>query len=159
MRFVRQDEVKVGQHDVHQLIDETLSGFLEHELTVSNVQVVRNFCANMPLIITDGNQLKQALLNIINNANDAITPPGVITLATAHSGGEIRIAISDTDKGIAPGEMEKLLLPFYTTKEVGEGTGLGLSVSYGIVRQLDGSIDVESTPGRGSTFTVRLPAK
>ena len=159
LRFVRQDEVKVGQHDVHQLIDETLSGFLEHELTVSNIQVVRNYCDNMPLMTTDGNQFKQVLLNIINNANDAITVPGTITLTTEHAAGEICIAISDTGKGIAPGEMEKLFLPFYTTKEVGEGTGLGLSVSYGIIRQLGGTIDVESTPGRGSTFTIRLPAR
>jgi two-component system NtrC family sensor kinase len=157
LSFVRQSDVKTGQHDIHGLLDEILSGFIERELSVSNIEVVRKYRDDMPLITTDGNQLKQVILNIINNARDAITPPGTITIATGFENSEVFIAISDTGVGITPEQMEKIFLPFYTTKEVGQGTGLGLSVSYGIIGNLGGTIDVDSTCGEGSTFTIRLP--
>jgi signal transduction histidine kinase len=156
---VRQSEVKMHPHNIHDLLDEILSGFLEREFTVSNIQVVRQYCEDMPAITTDGNQFRQVVLNIINNARDAIIPPGTITLATRCENSEVCVVISDTGKGIAPGQMDKIFLPFYTTKEVGHGTGLGLSVSYGIIRNLGGTIEVESTPEIGSTFTIRLPNK
>jgi two-component system NtrC family sensor kinase len=157
LSFVRQSPVDMGRHNIHGLLEEILSGFLEHELAVSNIKIVRNYCDNMPLVATDANQFKQVVLNIVNNARDAITPPGAITITTLCENGQVQIAISDTGKGITPDQMEKIFLPFYTTKDVGKGTGLGLSVSYGIIRHLGGDIQVESTPGEGSTFTIRLP--
>jgi two-component system NtrC family sensor kinase len=98
------------------------------------------------------------LLNIIKNGMDALeSRPGKITIVTTGGGSALTIAISDTGKGMDREQLENIFVPFFTTKEVGKGTGLGLSVSYGIVRSLGGTIDVESTPGEGSTFTLILP--
>jgi two-component system NtrC family sensor kinase len=112
----------------------------------------------IPQVTTDENQLQQVLLNIINNGVDALDEqPGRITISTRYQRQNLYIAITDTGKGMPPEQKEKIFLPFYTTKEVGKGTGLGLSVSYEIIKGLGGIIEVESTPGRGSTFTIMLP--
>jgi len=94
---------------------------------------------------------------MINNAVDAINPPGRITISTVCKDETFDIAIEDTGIGMTQDQMEKIFLPFYTTKSVGEGTGLGLSVSYGIIKNLRGNIEVESVPGKGSIFTIKLP--
>ena len=133
-------------------------GFYERELAVSNITIKKKYCQQTPEIITDANQFKQVLLNIINNAKDAIKPPGKITIATNIEDKLISISITDTGKGISKEEMGRIFLPFYTTKEVGKGTGLGLSVSYGIIKNLGGKIEVESIPGKGSTFKIILPS-
>jgi len=124
----------------------------------SGIEVVKHYTAEHPGIVTDGNQIKQVFLNILKNAADAIEPPGRITIATARAGDEISVSIADTGRGIGAEAIERIFLPFYTTKEIGKGTGLGLSVSVGIVRSQGGRILVESLPGKGSVFTVRLPS-
>jgi two-component system NtrC family sensor kinase len=127
-------------------------------MEVSNIEIVRKYGAGIPQMKTDGNQLQQVILNIINNGIDALEGnSGRISIATTRDRGDIRIALSDTGKGIRPEDMENIFVPFYTTKEVGKGTGLGLSVSYGIVKSLGGTIEVESVPGKGSTFSIVLP--
>jgi two-component system NtrC family sensor kinase len=99
-------------------------------------------------------------LNLLNNARDAIGQgPGTIAIETSFDGEAARIAVTDSGKGIPAEDLGKIFMPFYSTKEVGKGTGLGLSVSYGIVKSLGGSVDVESTPGKGSTFTIVLPIR
>jgi two-component system NtrC family sensor kinase len=156
--FVRKTEVDLGEHDIHGLIDEVVDGLLRHEMEVSNIEIVRKYGDGIPRMKTDGNQLQQVILNIINNGIDALEGnSGRISIATTRDGSNIRIALSDTGKGIKPEEMENIFVPFYTTKEVGKGTGLGLSVSYGIVKSLGGTIEVESVPGKGSTFSIVLP--
>ena len=99
-------------------------------------------------------------MNIILNAVDAMNGIGRLVLATRESdaAGFIDISISDTGSGIPPENLDRVFDPFFTTKGVGHGTGLGLSVSYGIVQNHGGDIAVSSTPGSGATFTVSLPA-
>ena len=157
LSFVRKGDVELKRHNIHNLINEIVDDLIGHEMFVSNIEIIKKYCNDMPEILTDGNQLKQVFLNIINNAADAITPPGRIIISTSITQKCINVEISDTGKGISPENMDKILLPFFTTKEVGKGTGLGLSVSYGIIKNFGGKIDVKSILGIGSTFTISLP--
>ncbi|MFD2649107.1 sensor histidine kinase [Devosia albogilva] len=103
--------------------------------------------------------LEQVLINLITNAADAMehSPVRVLSIGTAEAEGQVEIAVTDTGAGVAAGDLPNLFDPFYSTKEAGRGLGLGLSISYGLVRDLGGSISVESRPGHGAAFTVRLP--
>jgi signal transduction histidine kinase len=116
--------------------------------------------SNGPLSIeVDPHQLSQVVINLILNAKDAVSNDGVITVSTArNSNGGVEIAVKDNGAGIPREMMDKIFDPFFTTKEPGKGTGLGLSVSQRIVQIFDGSISVESEPGKGTTFRVTLPA-
>jgi len=135
-----------------------VDGILGQEIAVSNIEIVKNYHQNLPRLVTDGNQIQQVLLNIINNGIDALRDqPGKITITASLANNNIHISLADTGKGMAPEQMSKIFMPFYTTKEVGKGTGLGLSVSYGIIKSLGGNIEVESEPGKGSKFTIILP--
>ncbi len=159
LKFVRKSDVDLKPQNVHSLLDDVVDGILGDELSVSNTEIIRNYDPQIPEIITDGNQLQQVILNIINNASDAIGGrPGRITIETKLDR-DVYIAISDTGCGMTADQMNQVFMPFFTTKEVGKGTGLGLSVSYGIVKNLGGTIMVESEYGRGSTFTIVLPVK
>ncbi len=159
LAFVRRSGLDLKQHDVHQLIDGVVDGLVGREMIVSNIEVRREYGDEIPHISTDGNQLQQVLLNLLNNASDAIgNRPGTITIRTSLEDGNVRIALADSGMGIPPENLERIFIPFFTTKETGKGTGLGLSVSYGIVKSLGGRIEVESTVGKGSTFTIALPA-
>jgi two-component system NtrC family sensor kinase len=157
LSFVRQDDIELKQHNINDIIDDLVEGFFERELTVSNIEIVKHFQKALPHITTDSNQFRQVILNIINNAVDAITAPGRITIATSFDGEFIIIAITDTGKGIKEEDINKIFMPFFTTKEVGKGTGLGLSVSYGIIKNLGGNIEVESIYKKGTTFKIKLP--
>jgi two-component system NtrC family sensor kinase len=157
--FVRKTGFDLKPHNVHKLIDGVVDGLLGSEMAVSNIEIKREYGSNLPELITDGNQLQQVFLNIINNAIDALEgKPGKITIATSTNKDSIKVTVSDTGKGIPPEYLPRMFMPFFTTKEVGKGTGLGLSVSYGIIKNLGGKIEVDSTPGRGSVFTISLPA-
>ena len=158
LRFVRRTDIYLKQHDIHRLIDEVVDGLLGHEMTVSNIEVTRDYSDDVPELITDGNQLEQVLLNILNNAVDAMADrPGRISIVTKRVDNKVLISLSDTGRGMSQQQLENIFVPFYTTKEVGKGTGLGLSVSYGIIESLGGKIEVESSLGQGSTFTIVLP--
>lgn len=157
LSFVRKGDVELKHHNIHTLLNEIVDDLLGHEMFVSNIEIIKKYCDTMPLILIDGNQIKQVFLNIINNAADAITPPGKIIISTSNNVKSIKIEIADTGKGIEAEIIDKIFLPFFTTKEVGKGTGLGLSVSYGIIKNFGGKIDVKSTPGKGTTFTITLP--
>jgi two-component system NtrC family sensor kinase len=158
LSFVRKTDIRVEPQDLHQLLDELVDGFWVRDMAGSGIEVTKHYAEERILVVTDGNQLRQVLLNILKNAADAIRPPGRIVVTTARAGDEISVSVADTGRGISAEEMGRIFQPFYTTKEVGKGTGLGLSVSLGIVRSLGGRILVESLPGRGSVFTVRLPS-
>jgi two-component system NtrC family sensor kinase len=160
LRFVRKTEVDLKKQDVHDIINGVVDGLLGPEFAVSNIKVVREYGDDLPPILTDANQLQQVFLNIINNAVDAIGKgPGTITVSTRRDNRHLLVAISDTGCGMTHEQMEQLFVPFFTTKEVGKGTGLGMSISYGIMKSLGGNIEVESEVGKGTTFTVRLPIR
>ncbi len=158
--FVRKTDFDLKKHDIHKLIDGVIDGLLGREIAVSNVRIERDYDNSIPEITTDGNQLQQVILNMVNNSIDAIgKKPGRITVKTEKPDSQIRIDISDTGNGMTREQLDKIFLPFYTTKEVGKGTGLGLSVSYGILKSLGGKIEVQSAPGKGSTFSILLPIR
>ncbi len=159
LQFVRKTEVDLREQDIHDLIDEVTDGLLGHELAVSNVEIIKDYGRDLSTVTTDRAQLQQVLLNLLNNAVDALNGPGRITIATALRDSHLHLSVSDTGEGMTPEHMERIFQPFFTTKEVGKGTGLGLSVSYAIVKGMGGRIDVRSTPREGSTFTIVMPIR
>jgi two-component system, NtrC family, sensor kinase len=111
----------------------------------------------LPLLSGDAGQLQQAIIALATNAVDAMPLGGTLTISARHEGEKVLVEVSDTGVGIAPENIAKIFEPFFTTKEVGRGTGLGLAVCYGILTEHGGSLDVQSTPGVGTTFTITLP--
>lgn len=157
--FVRKAPIKPERHDVNTLIDEVVVGLLGAEMRVSNIEIIRDYQPDLPPIMTDRHQFQQVLLNLLNNAVDAIEGRGSIMVSTSLEQNKLEITVTDTGKGMTREQLDKIFLPFYTTKEVGKGTGLGLSVSYEIIKGMGGTISVESKPVKGSEFTIRLPFK
>jgi two-component system NtrC family sensor kinase len=145
--------------DVHTILDEVINGLKAREFKVEDIEIKRRYEPKLPKVLLDSDQIRQVFLNIINNAGDAISGPGTITISTAEEEGYVRVTIQDTGRGMSSEQMGKIFDPFYTTKEVGKGTGLGLSVSLSIVESMGGSITAQSLPGEGSSFTVLLPMK
>jgi hypothetical protein len=143
--------------DVNRVLDDTLQ-LLEPQLRQSRIEIVRNYDAALPAAYGNGGKLQQVFTNLILNARDAIPDGGCITLTTATEDNEsVIIHIADDGIGIAPENVARIYDPFFTTKGVGRGTGLGLAVSYGIVQEHSGHIAVNSAPGRGTTFRIIIP--
>lgn len=154
--FSRLDSSDWVWADLHAGLESTLN-VVWNELKFK-AEVVREF-GTLPLVQCLPSQLNQVFMNMLVNAAQAIAERGRITLRSGQQGDQVWISIADTGAGIAPELMTKIFDPFFTTKPVGKGTGLGLSVSYGIVQKHGGRIDVESTAGEGTTFTIWLPVK
>jgi two-component system, NtrC family, sensor kinase len=156
--FSRQREPKVEPVDVNRLLDATLKLF-ENQYLFHNIEVVKNYSDRLKPIEADQSQLQQVFMNIILNAADAMKGKGLLTLETGESAEEgfVEVSVTDTGCGIPPENITRIFDPFFTTKGVGHGTGLGLSVSYGIVQRHNGDISVSSAPGVGTTFTLTLP--
>ncbi|MGB8509023.1 MAG: ATP-binding protein, partial [Pyrinomonadaceae bacterium] len=142
--------------DVHRVLDDTLQ-LLEPQFRQSRIELVREYAPELPAVFGNAGKLQQVFTNLLLNARDAIPESGRIRLRTAlGEDDEITIEISDDGIGIAPENIARIYDPFFTTKGVGKGTGLGLAVSYGIVQEHYGHIFVESAPGQGTTFRVTL---
>jgi CheY-like chemotaxis protein len=134
----------------------------EYDLRANRIRVVRNLQEDLPRTMLDFNQVQQVLLNLIHNAQQAMTAhrgEGTLTVMTRDVGGALQLRIIDDGPGIARDALPRIFDPFFTTKPVGEGTGLGLSISYGIVRDHGGRIWAESEPGRGATLVVEVPIR
>jgi len=143
--------------NVNRVLDDTLQ-LLEPQLRQSQIEIVRDYDSQLPPAYGNGGKLQQVFTNLILNARDAIPDGGRITLSTATEDDEsVIINVSDTGIGIAPENVARIYDPFFTTKGVGRGTGLGLAVSYGIVQEHSGHINVQSAPGRGTIFRITLP--
>jgi histidine kinase len=138
-------------------------------LEVRGVEIVLDLDERLPKVFADSNRLEQVFIDLVINARDAMetkrakaigsaTSNNVLTVRSYREGDQVVVTISDTGIGIPRDIRDKIFEPFFTTKEVGGGTGLGLSISYGIVKDYNGAIEVESVEGRGSTFTVAFPA-
>ena len=154
-----EDFAHVGENawrraDLHQGLDSTLD-IVASELR-GKATVEKQYGAVPPIHCMPA-QLNQVFFNLLLNAGQAIAERGVITIRTGVEAGMAWVAIADSGAGIAPQHLNRIFEPFFTTKPVGSGTGLGLSLSYGIVTRHGGRLEVVSTPGAGSTFTVRLP--
>ncbi len=159
LSFARSSKTEATTHKVHKLIDEVLS-FVQQHAELEHLRIIRDYDENVPAILLDEKKIKQVLINLIMNAEHAIGNEGTIRIVTRHdpSSQRVIVEVSDDGHGISKKDLKRIFDPFFTTKPTGEGTGLGLSVSYGIIQDHGGEISVESEPGRGSTFTVVLPA-
>jgi PAS domain S-box-containing protein len=143
--------------DINRVLDDTLQ-LLEPQLRGNQIEIVRHYDPDSPKVFGNSGKLQQVFTNILLNARDAIPNGGRIAISTnASHDHSLTIEVADTGIGIAPENVAKIYDPFYTTKGVGRGTGLGLAVSYGIVQEHSGHISVESTPGCGTTFRITLP--
>ncbi len=131
---------------------------VENQKELRMIHIEQNYREDLPDVLGDANQLQQVLLNLFLNAAAAMPGGGILNVTTRGDEGEVVIVVADDGCGILPENLDRVFDPFFTTKPVGQGTGLGLSVSYGIIEQHGGSIEVESEYGAGSTFTIRLPA-
>jgi signal transduction histidine kinase len=154
--FGRQTHPREAKADLNKLIGEWMD-FFESRCAKSGIQIVVERDEGLPIVNGDPAQLNQVLINVVVNAIQAMPAGGTLTIKTMWQEGWVSILIEDTGQGIEKENMDKIFLPFFTTKEVDEGTGLGLSVVYGIVNEHGGSIEVDSKKGRGTTFEIKFP--
>ncbi|MBN2140824.1 MAG: two-component sensor histidine kinase [Desulfovibrionaceae bacterium] len=156
--FGRRMEPMQENVSLNMLTDQTVQ-FLENEALHRNIHIDKDLCQGLPEITTDSAQVQQVLLNILENAIDAVGRDGNIRIRTALGANsrEVLVSVSDTGPGIPEDKLSRIFDPFYTTKPVGEGTGLGLAITYSILQKIGGRIEVESSPGQGSTFMIYLP--
>jgi two-component system NtrC family sensor kinase len=168
--FAREKTPEKTLVNLNALIEETVR-FVEGSAALQMIEITMDLDPDLPQLLVDADLIKQVLMNIVVNAQQAIADHGrILVVSRVHASrrlptcGEepvraVEIAVSDTGCGIPKANLQRIFDPFFTSKEVGKGTGLGLSVSYGIVRAHGGEIEVESTEGEGSTFRIYLPAK
>ncbi len=142
--------------DINKLLDDTLQ-LLEPQMRKSQVEVIRNYTDILPKMSGNAGKLQQVFTNLILNARDSMIGGGKIVLNTNSLDDHITIEVSDTGEGISPENLNKIYDPFFTTKAVGSGTGLGLAVSYGIVQEHAGNIEADSEIGGGTTFRLVFP--
>lgn len=149
--FSQQSETKKKRLDINQILESTLTivwNEIKYKITLFKD------CRAKSTVLGDSTQLSQVFLNLLINATQAIAEKGTIALSTYEDAQNVYIKIADTGSGIAPENLSKIFDPFFSTKK---GPGLGLSVSYNIIKQHRGDIRVESAPGKGTTFTITLP--
>src|SRR5919109_57087 len=157
LNFSRTGAAAAASVDVNRVVEETLS-LVAHPLKTAQIQVVKDLGASLPPVYGSANKLQQVFLNLFLNARDAMPGGGMLEVRTGAHNGSVEIEIADTGAGIPREDINRIFDPFFTTKSNGRGTGLGLSVSYGIIKEHAGKIDVRSTPGKGTAFHVEFPA-
>jgi two-component system NtrC family sensor kinase len=156
-QFYRRKQSDMAPIDPNEVIEEALSVAKFH-MSHSRIEVVRNLSPYLPQIMANRGLIQQVLVNIILNARDAMEQGGTLTVSTDHENCPwVTLKISDTGCGIKPEDIRKIFLPLFTTKGEGKGTGLGLSISQDIIKSHNGTLEVESVLGKGTTFTIRLP--
>jgi len=156
MIFTRQLPTRKELCDLNQVIREGLY-FLESRCAKEGIEMVRRLESDLPRIPADPSQLHQVLVNLVVNAIQAMPKGGSLTISTRSGDRTVCLAVEDTGTGMSPEVQKQVFLPFFTTKDVGQGTGLGLAVVHGIVTAHGGSIEVKSEIGKGSVFEVCLP--
>ncbi|MEW6439576.1 MAG: ATP-binding protein [bacterium] len=153
-RFARKDVDGMKEDDIHEGLESTLALLVQDPGRKVSVHRDYRLTGRVPCNL---GQLNQVFMNLLTNAVQAIENKGDIWVRTEQRGDEAVISVQDSGVGIPPEKLPRIFEPFFTTKEVGQGTGLGLSISHKIVQQHNGRIEVESAPGKGSTFRVFLP--
>ena len=160
LSFARRHQPERKPMSVNSMVEAVLE-MLNYQLRTSNIEVVTQLSLSLPVVMADGHQIQQVLLNVINNARQAMEihqTGGRIKIITETLGANVRIIIHDNGPGIPAENLRRIFDPFFTTKEVGQGTGLGLSLCYGIIKEHGGNIKPSSRPGDGAKFTIELPA-
>jgi PAS domain S-box-containing protein len=158
LQFSRSMETSKRPSSINDLLDGVLR-VLRGNFSKEGVVLEEQLDPDLPAVTVDAEKMEQVFMNLLINARQAIEKRGTVRVETAFEpgSGEITVSVSDNGSGIPKEVLPRIFDPFYTTKPTGTGTGLGLSVSYGIVQDHGGGIEVESTPGRGAVFTVRIP--
>lgn len=169
LSFARKMDSVLKDVNLNKVIEEVVS-MREREASFQNIQFIKKYQENLSVIYSDPSLIRQVLLNLINNAMDAMPKGGEITIETFYkkpvtfkkgpvppSADGVTITIRDTGTGIPKENLSKLFDPFFTTKDPGKGTGLGLSICHGIIQKLGGAITVTSQVGEGTTFTIQIP--
>ncbi|MDY6854481.1 MAG: ATP-binding protein [Thermodesulfobacteriota bacterium] len=154
--YARRMEPRLENVDINDIINQT-TNLLENYSRINNIEIRTDLSKDLPIIASDQSQLQQVFLNLLTNAIDAIGKNGFIQVKSQRTNSSIHISVSDNGQGIPAEKQKNVFDPFFTTKEPGKGTGLGLWVSYSIIEKMGGAIRVESSIGKGSTFTVELP--
>jgi PAS domain S-box-containing protein len=163
--FARQSEVVKNKVNINDPIKDVFK-VLGHQLKVHQIEVELNLEPDIPLIMAEHNRLEQVFINLVTNAIDAmdekISDQGVpekrLQIESFEENGQVVVNVSDTGTGMSEVVKNKIFEPFFTTKRVGKGTGLGVSISYGIVKDYDGAIEIKSQMGKGTTFILKFPA-
>lgn len=156
LNFSRVSDARLVPVDLHRVLDDTIQ-LLEAQLRNTQIEVVREYQAELPLVPGNAAKLQQVFMNLILNARDAMKGGGRLEIITEASDQSVNIIFRDTGVGISPENLPKIYDPFFTTKQIGQGTGLGLAVSYGIIQDHGGRIAVESRPNEGTSFAITLP--
>jgi two-component system NtrC family sensor kinase len=159
--FARQEQYKFTSNAINTSIQQTLD-LVSYQLQTANIQVIENYAVDLPTITASWEHLKSVWLNILVNARDAVETRSEdrkieITTCLIEENYCIQVLIRDNGKGMSAAEAEHIFEPFYTTKDPGKGTGLGLATSHRIIEQHHGDINVVSSPDEGTTFIIRLP--
>lgn len=157
LKFSRVSGSEFSELDLNKVIRETLS-LVEPMLRASRIALNAQLAAGLPLVYGSSGKLQQVFMNLIMNARDAMPRGGELTLATESENSSVHVEVSDNGVGIPPDDLNKIFDPFFTTKSTSRGTGLGLAVSYGIIREHAGKVRVESALGRGTSFHLEFPA-
>ena len=158
LSFARKTDPKLKMVSLNDLIDEVV-GLSEQSAKYSNVKIIKHLTEGIPVISVSPSEMQQVLLNLINNAIDAMdNKGGKIEITTRMENNLVIVDVADTGQGIPKANLQRIFDPFYTTKPVGKGTGLGLSICYGIIKKMGGEITVNSAVGLGTTFHVLIPA-
>src|SRR4030095_13970909 len=160
LEFSHQRQADKLAGDINQIIDQTLQ-LIKHHPKLGKMRIVKELDASLPLVYVNEGQMKQIFIALMSNAFDALEDDGSMTIRTHWSEAEperlVCVELRDTRCGIPAQHLPRIFDPFFTTKPLGRGTGLGLSVCYGIVSEHGGKIEVDSSEGVGTTFRVLLP--
>ena len=157
LMFARQVPLEKGAVDINRVIRDGLF-FLEARCAKAGIVVTYDLADGLPAVHADAAQLTQVLVNLVVNALQAMPDGGTLLLRTEAAAGEACMVVEDSGAGMRPETLQQVFVPFFTTKDVGEGTGLGLPVAHGIIAAHGGTITLQSEPGRGTRVEIRLPA-
>ncbi len=159
LAFSRKSELQLKKMNINELLEKCIL-LSQHKLMLQNIEIKTDFNPEIPEVMGDFNQSQQCVINLVFNAIDAMPDGGTLTIISDFDRDDnmVEIKVKDTGQGIDSKDLYQIFDPFYSTKTEGKGLGLGLSVVYGIIDRHKGTITVDSKPGKGTVFTIRLPA-
>jgi len=156
LNFSRTGAAQLVEVDLNTVLEDTLT-LVQHPFKTAQVKVVRSYQDTLPAVLGSTTRLQQVFLNLFMNARDAMPAGGMLEVRTLSQNGSVEVEVTDTGSGIPTEHLSRIFDPFFTTKSSGRGTGLGLSVSYGIIKEHAGKVEVRSTPGKGTSFRLEFP--
>jgi two-component system, NtrC family, sensor kinase len=156
LNFSRVGGSEFQELNLNSVLEETLT-LVQHPFRTARVNVIKDYTKELPPVLGSTTRLQQVFLNLFMNARDAMPSGGMLEVRTAARNGSVEVEVTDTGTGIPSEYLNRIFDPFFTTKTSGRGTGLGLSVSYGIIKEHAGKVDVRSTPGKGTSFRLEFP--